>query len=58
MVYYGLIFISIAITLLAQALVTSRYKKYAKVENKKGLTGVEVAQTILKKHNLENVYAN
>lgn len=54
--FYMLLFISIAITLIAQILVSVRYSKYSKVNNGKGITGVEVAQSILKANGMDNVY--
>ncbi len=48
--------LSIVVTIAAQAFISARYKKYSKVKNSKGLTGVEVAQEILKKNDLEDVY--
>ena len=33
-----------------------RYNQYSRIDNKKGITGVEVAQEILKKNGLDNVY--
>lgn len=53
---YLLIFISIIITLVAQILVSSRYNKYSKINNSKKLSGLEVAQAILKKNGLDHVY--
>ena len=53
---YLLIFISILITLFAQILVSSRYKKYSIIKNKRDISGVEVAQEILKNNGLDNVY--
>lgn len=53
---YGLIFISILITIVAQIFVSASYSKYKKVQNSKGLTGAEVAREILDKHGLSNVY--
>lgn len=53
---YGLIFLSILITLAAQMFVNVSYSKYKKVQNSKGLTGAEVAREILDKHGLSNVY--
>ena len=35
---YGLVLIGVVITLIAQSFVNSRYKKYQKVNNKKGLS--------------------
>lgn len=51
-----LFIVSILVTILAQALISARYKKYSKIKNSKGLTGVEVAQEILKRNDLEDVY--
>ena len=53
---YLLLLASLAISGLAQLLIKARYDQYSKIDNKKGLTGVEVAQKILKKNGLENVY--
>lgn len=52
---YGLTFVAFVITSLAQAYITSTYKKYSLVENKKGLTGREVARKILDSNGLKNV---
>lgn len=52
---YGLTFVAIIITSLAQAYITSTYKKYSLVENKKGLTGREVARKILDSNGLKDV---
>ena len=54
--YYLLFFVSIVVTGFAQFLVSHRYSKYSKVKNSRGITGVEVAQAILKENGLENVY--
>ena len=48
--------LSIVVTIVAQAFISARYKKYSKIKNSKGLSGVEVAQEILKKNDLEDVY--
>lgn len=53
---YLLIFVSIAITLGAQILISARYSKYSKIQNKREISGVEVAQEILKKNGLDNIY--
>lgn len=53
---YLLIFVSIAITLWAQILISARYSKYSKIQNKREISGVEVAQEILKKNGLDNIY--
>ncbi|MGM9878772.1 MAG: zinc metallopeptidase [Bacilli bacterium] len=53
---YLLIFVSIIITLGAQILISVRYSKYSKVQNKRNVSGVEVAQEILKRNGLDNIY--
>lgn len=53
---YLLIFVSIVITLGAQILISARYSKYSKIQNKREISGVEVAQEILKKNGLDNIY--
>ena len=54
--YYWLIFIiSIVITGIAQALVSSRYSKYKKVPNEIGMTGENVARNILDGNGLQDV---
>lgn len=55
-IVYLLIIISIVITLSAQILVSARYRKYSNVANSRGVTGVEVAQEILKANGMDNVY--
>ena len=52
---YGLIIIGTLITVGAQAFVSSAYSKYSKVDNKKNLTGRDVARKILDKNGLSNV---
>ena len=52
---YGLTFIAIIITLLAQAFVSGSYSKYSKIKNEKGLTGREVARYILDQHGLYDI---
>ena len=47
---------SILVTIGAQILIKHRYKKYSEVANSKGLSGVEVAQEILRKNNIDDVY--
>lgn len=54
--FYLLIFVSLAITLFAQILVSSRYSKYSKILNQKGITGVEAALEVLKANGLDKVY--
>lgn len=52
---YGLTFIALIITLLAQAFVSGSYSKYSKIKNEKELTGKEVARHILDKHGLFDI---
>ncbi len=56
MFIYLLLLASIGISGFAQLLIKARYDKYSKIENKKKLSGFDVAQKILKKHGLENIY--
>lgn len=51
-----LILISLAITLGAQAYITSNYNKYKKVDTKRNITGFETAKAILESHGLKNIY--
>ena len=51
-----LILIIIIVPLIAQMLVSSSFNKYSKEENKKKITGQEVARKILDKHGLSNIY--
>lgn len=53
---YGIIVITLLITLIAQGFVSSSYSKYKKIKNKKGITGAEVAREILSKNGLSNIY--
>lgn len=53
---YGILFITLIITLGAQALVSGSYSKYKKIKNKKSITGGEVARIILSKNDLDNIY--
>ncbi|MDO4368987.1 MAG: zinc metallopeptidase [bacterium] len=55
-IIYLLFFISFAITLVAQILVSARYSKYSKILNSKGLTGFDVAKKILEKNGLGDIY--
>ncbi len=54
-VIYGLTFITLIITILAQILVTITYNKYSKIKNERNLTGEYAARYILDKNGLENV---
>ena len=53
---YLLLLLSFLISGGAQLLIKSRYSAYQKVKNVKGVSGVEVAQDILKKNGMDNVY--
>lgn len=53
---YGFMFITLAITLLAQYFVSSSYKKYSKISNGKNISGAEVARKILDNNGLKDVY--
>lgn len=54
-IVYGLTFIALIITLIAQAFVSSTYSKYMKVKNERGLTGEQAARYLLDKNGLENI---
>lgn len=53
--HLGLIIVPIILVLLAQFLVTSNYKKYAKIRNNRNMTGYEVARRILDSNGLQEV---
>ena len=53
---YVLFFLSIAISGLAQIFIKMRYNEYSQINNTKKISGVEVAQQILKENGLEKVY--
>ena len=55
-IIYLLFFVSIAITLAAQILVSSRYRKYSKVLSSKGFTGFDVCKKILEENGLKDIY--
>ena len=55
LLYYALPIIALAITSLAQLLITTNYSKYKKIDAKSKKTGKEVARQILDKHGLKNV---
>lgn len=54
-IIYGLTFISLIITVIAQIFVNNSYKKYLKVNNERNITGVDAARYILNKHNLQDI---
>lgn len=51
-----ILFISFIIVTIAQINISRAYKKYSNIENKSGLTGVEVARKILDKNGLNDIY--
>ena len=53
--YYILLFISFAVTAIAQLMVKSRYNKYKQIENKNGITGLDVARRILDNNGMSDV---
>ena len=55
LIIYGLTFAAVIITSLAQAYITSTYKKYSLVRNSNGMTGREVARKILDNIGLKNI---
>lgn len=52
---YSLILLAIIITTIAQIGVSSSYKRFKKVKNKKEQTGYDVARKILDENNLEDI---
>ena len=54
-IYYGLFFLSIIITLLAQFYVNSSYNKFKKKKNNNGYTGFETARKILDNNGLKDI---
>ena len=53
---YGLTILAVIITIGAQFFVSSSYKKYSAVLNKKKISGRDIAKHILEKHGLSDVY--
>ena len=53
--FYGILIISLIITLSAQAFVSMTYSKTKKIKNINNLTGCEVARQILDNNGLSNV---
>lgn len=51
-----LLLIGFVITIAAQIYVNSSYKKYRKISNEKGLSGFEVAKTILDSKGISDIY--
>jgi Zn-dependent membrane protease YugP len=54
-IVYGLMLISLIITLGAQVYVNSSYNKYRKIRNKRGITGSDAARTFLDRHGMSDV---
>ena len=54
-IYYGLTFLALIITLSAQWFVNHNYKKFLKVNNVKGVKGVDIARKILDMNGLNSV---
>lgn len=52
---YGLTFIALIITVVAQIYVNSTYSKYKKVRNARGISGKDAARMILDKNGLHDV---
>lgn len=52
----GIAIISLLITLGAQVFINTMYKKYAKVANKRGMSGAEAARCVLDKNGLKEIY--
>jgi len=55
MIEYGLIIITLIITLSSQAYIKSVYKKTSKIDSKRAITGRDAARKILDKNGLSNV---
>lgn len=56
LINYGLLFLGLIITIVAQIFVSSSYSKYKKIRNDNGLTGFEVARKILDENGLQNIH--
>ncbi len=56
LIAYILIIGAFLVTLIADILLQSRYRKYKKIAVTKGITGAEAAREILKANGLEDVY--
>lgn len=53
---YLLMFISIAVVLIAQLFVSISYSKYKKIQLQNEKTGAEIAREILARHGLDDIY--
>lgn len=54
-IVYGLTYIAIFITLIAQIFVSSSYNKYSKVRNERGMSGKDAARYLLDKNGLNDI---
>lgn len=54
-IVYGLVLISLIISIGAQIFVSSSYKKYLKVSNERNISGAEAARELLIKNNISDV---
>lgn len=52
---YGLVILSLLISLAAQIHVKSSFRKYSQVRNERGMTGAEAARQLLLDHGITNV---
>lgn len=52
----GLYFLALIIPLIAQIMVSSKYKKYSNIDNDKRISGFEVARKILDMNGLNDLY--
>lgn len=53
--YLGIALFSLVIILVAQGLVKSRYSKYSKITNMRGITGADAARTVLEANGVYGV---
>ncbi len=54
--YYLIFLLTMLITVSAEVFVNSKYKEYSKIKCKSGLSGFEVADKILKKNGIDDIY--
>lgn len=55
-IYYGIGFLALIITVGARSFIQASYRKYLKVQVKKNISGAEAAREILNKNGLKNIY--
>ncbi|MCQ2551040.1 MAG: zinc metallopeptidase [Clostridia bacterium] len=58
MISYYLLLIAIVFTFYAQARVSSAFRKYSRIANKRGITGAEAARLVLDRNGLSDVEIN